>query len=162
VEIPGTPFVTARCGIDSYLSHYPDSAVGSACEHAAAGHAHGFFAGIALVAVGVAGAAHLVWRTATQESVRFMLAVALVALVLASAAAVALQPVAVALEQNGATTVASCGLDTYIGGHPDPAVQSACRSHFGGHAAAAGVAVVGLGVLGAAAIAWPRRRARAR
>ncbi len=162
VEIPGTPFVTARCGIDAYLSHYPDSAVGTACEHAAAGHAHAFFVGIALVAVGLAGAAHLVWRTATHDSARFTLAAVLVALVLVFGGAVALQPVAVALEQNGAPIVANCGIDTYVGGHPDAAVQSACRSHFGGHAAAGGVAVVGLGVLGAAAIAWPRRRARAR
>jgi hypothetical protein len=61
------------------------------------------------------------------------------------------RPVTVTVTDNGSVATARCGLDSYLGGYPDHAVQQACRAHDATHAAAAlgvlALSVVGLGAM---------------
>jgi hypothetical protein len=44
---------------------------------------------------------------------------------------VALRPIDVLVRGGPTPIVARCGIDTYLVGHPDRAVESACRRHVG-------------------------------
>jgi hypothetical protein len=43
-------------------------------------------------------------------------------------------PVTVTAVSGSTSMVVNCGLDTFLGGYPDAAVQGACRSHYQTHA----------------------------
>ncbi|MHB8463994.1 MAG: hypothetical protein ACYDH6_15495 [Acidimicrobiales bacterium] len=144
---------TARCGVDTSLFGYPDATVEHACRHAYSGQGHIVLGATVIALVGLGALGHLLFRgrdrgpLARRQLVGAAFAVALAIIVLG-----ALRPVQVTVAENGGTAIARCGLDSYIGGYPDHAVQVACRSNDGTHAATALGAVVlivvGLGAFG--------------
>jgi hypothetical protein len=130
---------TVHCGLDTYLSGYPDPAIDHLCRHAYAPHAHVLFVALGALVLGLIAAAHL-WRWSWRGVAYGLLGVLVVAV-----AVDALRPVRVGV---GGGAIASCGLDSYVAGYPDHTVQVACGAHLSTHAlgllAAALVAVVGL------------------
>lgn len=154
--------ITARCGADSYfgfLGGYPDHNVATACSRAYSGRAH-----VLEICVVVALLASVVLlQLAFSKSVpgwrKLRTTVVMMAGALTVVTALALAPVAVPIGDGATPEVARCGIDTFLAGYPDQAVQSACRSHYAGHAAVGLVAGGGtLALAGWGAVAVNRRR----
>ena len=148
--------ITARCGIDTYVAGYPDRSVERACRHAYTGHA-AMLIGAALVA-GLVTALVLRRLPAVFPGwTRARLLAAGAAVALAVIAVIALFPTQVVVREAGSPVTARCGLDTYLAGYPDHAVESACRNHYSRHALV-GVAAAADAVACALAARALRRR----
>jgi hypothetical protein len=158
VERPGSGgLVTAHCGVDTYLFGYPERAVQNACRHAYGGHAH-ILAGVALLVALGAVAAVLV-AVAGRKVARARFVLTTIGVMAGAVALIALRPVNVVVDVGEAPIVAHCGIDTYLVGHPDRAVESACRRHVRTHAAvAAASAALALVTLAAARVDVVTRR----
>jgi hypothetical protein len=74
----------------------------------------------------------------------------------ALAAAALLWPVSVAVGRGPSGATARCGIDTVIAGHPDHAVEAACRAR-GGRRAAGAVGAVVIALTGIALYGVGRR-----
>jgi hypothetical protein len=148
--------VSARCGADTYFGGYPDGLIQSACRRAYSGQAHVMEVSMLLAIVGLAAVVSLLVSSSRFDNRRLGAAVA--AAVLVVVAAVTLSPVTVLVKGGPAPEVASCGLDTYLAGYPENAVQAACRSHYETKAAAGiSAGLVALILAGSAIVGIPRR-----
>jgi hypothetical protein len=160
---------TAHCGADSYFFGYPDPHIDQVCHRAYAGHAGVLLATAALGLLGLVALAHLLFTSAREPSVRLRLLLGASLFLVALDAMATLHPVTVQVNEGAQPVYASCGLDTYLVGYPDYAVQSACRSHFGTHVAPglaatalAIAALVAVDASGAVAVAIKARRRSSR
>lgn len=125
-----------NCGPDGYFAGAGDPRLSSACGALYGTHAHVLIGSGIVVSAGLATVVQ-VWLARLAAPSRRLAGMAVVGALSGAAALVALTPVAVlARTEAGQPVLARCGLDTYLAGYPDDAVQSVCRSHFGGHAAA--------------------------
>jgi hypothetical protein len=117
---------TAHCGIDVFVYGYPDGAAEHACRHLEAGRAVVFVlaAAVGLVALGVAMAPLL--RTPRLIVAGLGAAGAIVA-------ALALRPATAELTSAGSLRTLHCGLDSYLWGYADPAINHACHRAYGSH-----------------------------
>lgn len=147
----GGAVTTARCGADSYFFGYPDGAVKAACHRAYAPHAWVLF--LATVVVAVTAVALVVLGGRLRSTTSWAGPVAAVALIVG---AFLLVPSTVQVAGGTTPATASCGIDTILAGHPDRAVEHACRSRDTGRVVIALAALAAAG--GAAAFALRRRR----
>jgi hypothetical protein len=139
--------VTVHCGVDTYLFGSPDRPVEEACRGVYRDRAAVLTVCAGLLVFGLGAAAQLVFTRRRMPARR--LAVAFAATVFAVIAVVALRPVDVVIRTGTTRVVARCGLDAYVAGHPDHAVQAACQAGYGRHAASAlAAAVLALVTLG--------------
>jgi hypothetical protein len=142
---------TAHCGADSYFFGYPDPRIDQVCHRAYAGHARVLQATAALSLLGLVALAHLLLTSARGPSARLRLLLGASLFLVALDAIVTLHPVTLQVNEGATSVYASCGLDSYLVGYPDQAVQSACRSHFGTHAAP-GLAATALAIAALVAV----------
>ena len=153
--VDGGNTVQVDCGADAYYFGHPDATVERVCGWAYAGRAHVLAASLVLVAVGVAAAATVAFA-AMKGRARRALGFFVVAGVLAIVGVAALGPVVTQVGDANAPTTVSCSIDTYLAGHPDRAIASACRSRYGTHALVAFTALAASGV--GVVLAWRTRR----
>jgi hypothetical protein len=151
--------VNARCGADTYFGGYPDPFVHAACLHAYAPQAHVLEVACALIVVGLGAVLQVAFTHTPSPFHKRRLWVGVVTGALAVVALVALRPVTVTVTGGPAPVVANCGIDSFLAGYPDRAVQTACRSRFANHATV-GLASGSLAILVCAgsAVTAARRR----
>jgi hypothetical protein len=142
--------LTAHCGADAYFFGYPDATIHAACQHAYGGQAHLLIVAIIVAAIGLGALAQIAYTHAADRLARQGLALIACAVILAVIAIVAIEPLSVGVNEGPAPVVAACGLDTFVAGYPDHAVEHACRAHFATHAAVGSAA----GTLAMLIIAW--------
>ena len=146
----GGELVTLRCGADTYFAGYPDSVIQASCRNAFSGQAHVLEAALLVGLVALGTFLARTWRHHW---------IGLLAVALATIAAVSLAPINVTITRGATPEVASCGIDTYLAGYPDATVQQACRSHFGAKAAVGiPLGLIALGLASAELARLPRRR----
>lgn len=151
--------ITSQCGADTYFGGYPDRAVLSACGRAYAGHAHVLEAACLVALIGTAALIQVLYATFREPRHRRRLTAVLAGVVLAATSAIALRPVDVTVPHQSAPVVASCGVDTFLVGYPQAAVQTVCRSNYGSHAALGLVAgTLAIAMLGWGALCGRRQR----
>ena len=145
VQLPGG-LAIAHCGIDSYLRPYPDAAISHACRRADGARGISLLVSVLALILVVGSYAWLMRRRRSSSPSRL----ARLAIMAGSVAlaVVALLPVTVAVNAGPAPVTASCGLDTFLAGYPDPSVQTACRSHYSRHALVGLAALLLAGVSG--------------
>ena len=154
----GRGIVTAHCGVDAYLFGYPDATIDRACHRVYGGRGALLAGSAAFVALGAGATLHLVLAGRGVSRRRLVL------LGLSAGSAVvalaAMRPVDVAVRRGAAPVTARCGFDTYVVGHPDPGVQSACRRHLSKEAGTIAAATALAAVAFAASRLEPRIGAR--
>lgn len=150
----GGAVTTARCGADTYFFGYPDGAVNAACHPAYAPHAWMLL--IAAVVVAATAVALVLLGGSPRSTTSWAGLVAAGALIIG---ALLLVPATVQVAGGTTPVTASCGIDTILAGHPDRAVEHACRSRDTGRALVALAALATAG--GAAAFALIHRRSSA-
>ena len=146
--------VHVDCGADAYFFGHPDTTVARVCGRAYAGRAHLLEASLLFVALGVVAAASVAFSAVSRRA-RRTFGLVVCAGVLAIIGVAALGPVVTQLGDANAPTTVSCSLDTYLVGHPDRTIASACRSRYGTHALVALTALVGS--IAAGGVAWRTR-----
>jgi hypothetical protein len=152
--------VSAHCGVDAYFRGYPDPVIGPACKHAFAARSHWIEICGALAVIGLIALLQVAYSSPAPSWWKLRASVVVAAGAFAVITALSLAPVTVNLTEGSIPVSASCGIDTYLAGYPDQAVQSACRAHFGSRAAAgllAGAITVGIAGFGWIAVSRPRR-----
>src|SRR5437763_320982 len=127
--------VTARCGADAYFFGHPDPMIQSACRHAYSGQAHVLIGAIVVAAIVAAALGFRRLAGLGRRRDRTRLLAGMVAGLLALVGLVAFVPKTVSVAGGAAPVVASCGLDTFLAGHPDHTIQASCRSHYANRAA---------------------------
>ena len=129
-----TSRIVANCGLDSFFYGYPDPAVQSACRHAEAAPLSLFILSVVVVSAGALAAILSICRraaiarpgplSAPLRLVPWLFAVAIAAVVVG---VLALRPAPAQMVQAGQLTNLRCGIDTYLFGYPDHAVQDLCH-----------------------------------
>ena len=158
--ISGDTAIDAHCGADTYFFGYPDQSISSQCQRAYAGHAHVLIGAAVVLGVAVIALGYLIFTELDRRLQKVRLTAGAIAVALVVLSILALMPKSVSVDEGGRPVVAACGVDSYLVGNPDYAVQSSCRSHYGVDAAI-GLSSAALAMLAVAvAVVVPVRRRR--
>jgi hypothetical protein len=141
LSLSGHP-VSVSCGANAYFLGFPGSAVRAACQRAYGGQAHVLVDALAVTVVGVLALCSLLLSSARPPWPARRRLWAIGAALAAAVAVAAFLPVPVGLNEGGGPLIANCGVDSYVAGYPDQAVEAACRAHLTGHAITAGLAAL--------------------
>ena len=149
---------TLQCGADTYFFGYPDHAVDEVCRAAYRTRAHTLERATLVALVGLGA---LAWPLNADDErrrrLRLQAAAAIAVPMLLLGVAALLRPVPVAVDGGSGPTIADCGIDSFVAGHPDAAVEKACGAEAGRYALAGGGLVLATTL---ATVAWVQHRRR--